>query len=152
MVANLYRGLRPGGRLAVLGRTAGLGPRSSDYTGEHHMPPEMLISRAAAAGFLMRIPAARVIRRRIERRNGTRRAILARLLRHFHEPRGIPVVPSRHGEQRYRLVQGTNSLQARHRCDSSVISPEAEGNRIAHTLDAAEERHEANSGEKSPFR
>ena len=50
MVANLYRGLRPGGRLAVIGRTAGLGLRSSDYTEEHYMAPETLISRAAAAG------------------------------------------------------------------------------------------------------
>jgi len=50
MLAGFYRSLRPGGRVAVLDRTARLGLKSSEYSEENRVPQEMLISHAAAAG------------------------------------------------------------------------------------------------------
>jgi len=50
ILAGFYRALRPGGRVAVLDRTATLGLKTSEYREKHSLPPEMLISHAAAAG------------------------------------------------------------------------------------------------------
>jgi predicted methyltransferase len=50
MLAGFYRALRRGGRLAVLDQTARLGLKSSDYSEQHHIPQESVISQAAATG------------------------------------------------------------------------------------------------------
>jgi predicted methyltransferase len=50
MLASFYQALRPGGRLAVLDQTARLGLKGSDYSEQHHIPQENVISQAAAAG------------------------------------------------------------------------------------------------------
>jgi predicted methyltransferase len=50
MLTGFYRALRPGGRVALLDRTATLGLKSSEYSERHNFPQEMLISHAATAG------------------------------------------------------------------------------------------------------
>jgi predicted methyltransferase len=50
MTSAFSGALKPGGRLGVLDRTAGLGLKTAAYNEQHHIPPENLISLAAASG------------------------------------------------------------------------------------------------------
>jgi predicted methyltransferase len=50
MTTAFYYALKPGGRLGVLDRTAPLGLKTTDHNDQHHIPPEDVISLAAAGG------------------------------------------------------------------------------------------------------
>jgi predicted methyltransferase len=50
MVAGIFRGLKPGGRLGVIDHTARLGLKPADYRERHILPQEILIGQAVRGG------------------------------------------------------------------------------------------------------